>query len=97
MSKSPANNVGTSHSGIPRTHAAAKKLGAMPSKLTYNALPDTHKAQFMLLAHAGARAGSLCGIGPSTDPTKVLVCYKNELGKCHWIEWPKGQTPPSHE
>jgi len=83
--------------GIPRSHSAAKKLGAKSSEHNYNALPESLKAQFMPLADTGARAGSLCGIGPSPDPTMILVCYKNERGQCHWVEWPKGQPVPRHE
>jgi hypothetical protein len=96
MTKQPKTQA-PSHHGIPRTHSAAKKLNAKPSKISYNDLSPQRKSQFMKLADAGARAGSLCGIGPSNDPNMVLVCYKNQQGLCNWVEWPKGETPPSHD
>jgi hypothetical protein len=97
MGKKPKAEKSPGQSGIPRTHAAAMKLGAAKSKHSYNSLSKTLKARFMKLSDNGARAGSLCGIGPSPDPTKVLICYKNDQGQCHWVEWPKGQPVPRHE
>lgn len=96
MSKQPTTTQASSHHGIPRTHSAARKLNAQPSRLTYNDLTPERKDQFMKLADAGGRTGSICGVGPSNDPNMVLICYKNEQGLCNWVEMPKPPTLPTH-
>jgi hypothetical protein len=96
VAKKPVSPSSSRH-GIPRTHAIAKKMGAVPAKITYDDLPAELKTHFMKLSDSGARAGSLCGMGTSTTPGMVLVCYKNEYGQCHWVEFPKGETPPTHD
>jgi hypothetical protein len=96
MSKAPAKPT-PSHDGIPRTHSEAKKLASVkPSKLSYDKLIPERKAQFIKFSESRARTGSICGVGPSNDPNMVLICYKNDLGECHWVEMPKGATPPTH-
>lgn len=35
----------------------------------------------------------------SSDATRketLTLYYKNDLGECHWVEMPKGETPPTH-
>jgi len=65
--------------------------------MTYDDLTPARKAQFMKFSDSGARTGSICGVGPSNDPNMVLICYKNEQGVCHWVDWPKGKPAPTHD
>jgi hypothetical protein len=97
MARRPSTPTPSHHQGIPRTHSAAKRLNAQPAKVTYNDLTPARKSQFMKFSDSGARAGSICGVGPSNDPNMVLICYKNEQGVCNWVEWPKGKPAPSHD
>jgi hypothetical protein len=101
MTKKPATKAtakpSSASSGVPRTHGEAKRRGARVSKVTFSHLTDERKGQFIKLSDSGARAGSMCGIGPSNDPSKILVCYKNESGQCNWVEWPKSDPAASHD
>jgi hypothetical protein len=94
MAKKTATRSGAA---LPRTYSEAKRRGAMPSKTTFNALTDELKAQFVTFSDSGARAGSICGHGPSDVPGMILVCFKNELGQCTWVDWPKGEPLTSHD
>jgi hypothetical protein len=84
--------------GLPRTHGAAKKLkGVKKADHTFDDLSPKLKSNFIKLAESGARAGSFCGAGPSTDPAYWLVCYKNAAGACHWVQVPKGSRIPPND
>ncbi len=84
----------TRHSGIPRTYAIAKRLGHKKAPIELSDLSARQKRSFVNLAEFGARAGSLCGVGPSSDPNYWLVCYKNASGECNWVHVPR--TGASH-
>jgi hypothetical protein len=77
------------HVGIPRSLKAAQKLGHKKANIKFADLSDETKGNFMLLADQGSRAGSLCGVGPSPDPSYWLVCYKDAGGKCQWTHVPR--------
>jgi hypothetical protein len=75
--------------GIPRTLRAAKKLGHKKAKIKFNDLSPQLKSNFVQLDDRGARTGAFCGVGPSTDPSYWLVCYKDASGKCNWVHVPR--------
>jgi hypothetical protein len=75
--------------GIPRNLKAAQKLGHKKVNIKFNDLSDDLKNNFVQLADQGARTGSFCGVGPSTDPSYWLVCYKDASGKCNWVHVPR--------
>lgn len=77
------------HVGIPRTLTMARKLGHKKVNIKFENLSGKIKNNFMQLTEAGARAGSLCGVAPSTDPNYWLVCYKDVNGKCNWVHVPR--------
>jgi hypothetical protein len=85
------------HAGIPRSHAVAKKLGYKRVPATaFAKLSAKSKRNFIKFADHGARAGSVCGIAPGDDDAHWLVCYKNEVGQCTWIQVPKGEPISDH-
>lgn len=92
-----SSEIPTHHVGIPRSHGAAQKLGYKKSKFKFADLSESSKSNFVKLADSGARAGSLCGIGPSPDAGYWLVCYKDDSGRCKWIDVPKGSPIPDHD
>jgi hypothetical protein len=81
---------------VPRTYAHAKSLGLKRTKTGYNDLSDELKEGFTQLSDIGSRSGSICGIGPSPNQGKMLVCYKDESGRCNWVEMDKGVPPATH-
>jgi hypothetical protein len=84
MTKIPARHV-----GIPRTLKMARKLGHKKANINFSDLSDPIKNNFMQLTDQGARAGSLCGVAPSPDPSYWLVCYKDASGRCNWVHVPR--------
>jgi hypothetical protein len=77
---------------------AAKKLkGYRKSDHTFDDLSPELKGRSIKLADSGARAGSFCGAGPSTNSGYWLVCYKDAQGACHWVQIPKGRPIPPTE
>ena len=82
--------------GIPRTLKAARKLGHKKANIRFADLSDDLKNNFVQLSDQGARAGTFCGVGPSTDPSYWLVCYKDASGKCNWVHVPRTQVT-AHE
>jgi len=80
------------HLGVPRSHSTAKKLGYKKAKVKFADLSDELKASFVKFADHGARANSVCGVGPSPDPRYWLVCYKDEAGKCNWVQVPRTEV-----
>jgi len=81
---------------IPRTYAHAKSLGLARSEIGYNDLSDELKSGFIQLSDIGSRSGSICGIAPSPNQGKMLVCYKDASGRCNWVEMDKGTPPAAH-
>lgn len=77
------------HVGIPRTYKAARAIGHTKAKHTFADLSEESKHNFVQFSELGARAGSVCGIAPSPDPNYWLVCYKNERGRCNWVNVPR--------
>ena len=80
------------HTGVPRSYAAAKKLGFKKSKLSASHLNQISATSFIQMEQSGAKAGTVCGVAPSPTPGHWLVCYKNAAGKCNWVEVPKPAT-----
>ena len=76
------------HTGVPRSFASAKKLGFKKAKLSASHLNEL-SASFIQLEQSGAKAGTICGVAPSPTPGHWLVCYKNDAGKCNWVDVPK--------
>jgi hypothetical protein len=74
---------------IPRTLNMARKLGHKKANIKFENLSADIKNNFMQLREEGARAGSLCGVAPSSDPNYWLVCYKDSSGKCNWVQVPR--------
>jgi hypothetical protein len=81
---------------VPRTYAHAKSLGLKRSKIGYNDLPSDLKSRFVQMSNIGARSGSICGIAPSPNQGKMLICYKNDAGRCNWVEVDQGAPPAAH-
>jgi hypothetical protein len=75
--------------GIPCTLNMARKLGHKKANIEFENLSADIKNNFMQLREEGARAGSLCGVAPSSDPNYWLVCYKDSSGKCNWVQVPR--------
>jgi hypothetical protein len=84
------------HGTIPRTHAAAKRLGFEESNVGYNDLPASLKATFVQFSDQGSRSGSICGT-MILDENTTLVCYKNSIGVCTWIKAPRAPPPEFHD
>ncbi len=82
------------HQGIPRSYKTARKLGYKKATLTFDALSDELRDQFVQFAEYGARKDSVCGVVPSTDPSYFLVCYKDASGRCRWMNVPRGSPIP---
>lgn len=85
--------VSKPHTGVPRSYAAAKKLGFKNAKLSATHLSAISESNFIQLEQSGAKTGSICGVAPSPTPGHWLVCYKNDAGKCNWVDVPKPVGP----
>src|SRR5713226_1234260 len=80
------------HTGIPRTYKIAHELGHKTVRVAFDDLSDELKGQFVQLSEHGARAGSICGFGPSPTPGYLYVCYKDDRGRCKWKEVKKEEV-----
>jgi hypothetical protein len=87
--RSPAKHI-----TIPRTHKSAQKRGYASAGIGFDDLSKKLKANFVQVEGGGQ--GAFCGLGPSTDPSYWLVCYKDANGECHWVHVPRGAPLESH-
>jgi len=99
MATKPQTTAALSNSGIPRTHGAAKKHQdyKKSKKYKFADLGTGSKNSIIKLADAGARTGSIVGIGYSPRPGYYLVGYRNERGGVDWRDWPIGTDIPQTE
>ena len=70
------------HGTIPRTLAAADKLGLPTVQVDFKAMPVLLRATFMPFSDLGSRDGVICGT--MQGPNGPLICYKDANGSCVW-------------
>jgi hypothetical protein len=87
--RKPTSKHSKKQVGIPRTYKVARAIGHAKAKHTFTDLSEDSKRNFVQFSEFGARAGSVCGVGPSPDPNYWLVCYKDERGRCNWVSVPR--------
>jgi hypothetical protein len=80
------------HRGVPRTLKTARTLGFNSKQVEFADVKD----KFIQFADHGSRDGSVCGVAPDPDPRYWSVCYKDQSGRCTWIQVPRTE-PVGHD